>query len=695
MERISRFRAITLLVIFGVILVLFTGKLFSLQIIEPDGNTDNTTVYTSITTVKAARGDILDRNGNVLVGNRASYDMVFNHYVIKSTNGRNQYLYNLIKKCQELDIEYIDHFPITATRPFEYTLDDYTTAWQGYFQSYLSERDLDSDMTAPLLIDTLRERYGIPDAWTMEEARAVIGLLYEFDLRGVANLSNYVFIEDISDENLSILLELNTPGLNVESSTVREYYTTYGAHVLGYVGAMDSKQWEYYKTVEGYNMDAMVGQTGLEKAFEEYLHGVDGVRVDKVAKDGTIISQEYKEGYEPKAGANVELTMDWNLQMVAEDALADMVAYLRDPERNPSGDGSDVEGLSVVAMEVKTGDVLVCASYPTFDLANLREKYSEILEADGNPLYNRALQAAYPPGSTFKMTTLVAAMENGHFQYGETIETLGKFRKYEETGFAPACLKYNQSGGNHGIIDAPKALEVSCNYFFFELADRLSIEELDATAAALGLGVATGVELDEELGYRANPETKAEVHKGTINTKWYTGDRINAGIGQSEHKYTPMQLCVYVSTLANKGVRRKATFLNRVVSADYRSLLVENEPAILSTLEMSDATYATVLAGMQQVITGPDGTARNTLKGLSYTVAAKTGTAEHGADKVYSSHGSFVCFAPAEDPQIAIAVYGEKAAHGSTLGQIAKAIMNAYFANEEESAVDSYENTLG
>ena len=687
MERISRFRAAVLLSIFCLIMVLFGAKLFSLQIIETGGKTNNETTYTSYTTVKAARGDLLDRNGNVLVGNRASYNLAFNHYVIKSTANRNQALYDLVKRCQELGLEYTDHFPLTKTRPFEYTLADYSSAWQGYFQSYLTERELDSDMTAPLLMEVLREDYEIPTEWTMDEARAVIGLLYEFDLRGVAGLANYVFIEDISDEDLAEVVELNTPGLMVESSTVREYYTKYAAHILGFVGAMDAKDWEYYKKVDGYNMDAVIGQSGLEEAFEEYLHGVDGIRVDKVAKDGTIISQEYKEM--PQAGANVETTIDINIQMVAEDALAALVKELVET----GGDGAGIEGLGLVVQETKTGDILACASYPTYDLATFRENYNEIAEADFNPFFNRALQGIYPPGSTYKMSTLVAAMENGALAYGETIYTQGKFRKYEDTGFAPACLTWYNTGGTHGTIDGTVALQKSCNYFFFELADRMSIDDMDEVAKALGLGEPTGIELAENVGYRANRESKAEQHKGGSDASWVTGDKINAAIGQSENRFTPLQLCVYTSTLANQGVRYRSTFLNRVVSSDYSKLEVENTSEIISTYEISDLTYQTLVEGMKKV-TQPGGTGYTQLLGTNVEVAAKTGTAEHGLGKQYESHGSFVCFAPADDPEITIAIYGEKAAHGSTLGKVAKAILNAYFNDEAESAVTSTENKL-
>ena len=411
MERLSRRRAIALLIFFSLVLTLFSVRLFDLQILEETtSNTGNITTFVTQTRVKAARGDILDRNGNILIGNRASYDLVFNHYVITSYDDTNGALYKLIQKCKDLGIEYIDHLPISRQRPFVYITDQFTSAWQGYFHSYMVDRGMDSDITAPLLIQTLRDRYRIPAEWSDEDARAVVGLRYEFDLRGVVNLANYIFLEDVSDEHLSALLELNIPGLMVEASTVREYYTSYAAHVLGTMGAMTQDQWldvKYAYEYEGgdeYYMDAQIGQSGFEAAFEQYLHGVDGLRRDEVDKNGAIISQNYYEGKEPRAGNNVETTIDINLQMVAEDALADVIDWLQnadnDPNKNPETAGRDVEGAAVVVMKVDTGEVLACASYPTYNLQTYNEMYDEILEQDFDPLFNRAFHATYPPGSS-------------------------------------------------------------------------------------------------------------------------------------------------------------------------------------------------------------------------------------------------------------------------------------------------------
>ena len=699
MERISRVRAIALLLVFALVMTMYSGKLFSLQIIETDGNMDNTTVYTTVTTVRAARGDILDRNGRVLVGNRASYDLVFNHYVIKSAEGRNDYLYRLYHKTLELGVEYLDHFPLTKSRPFEYTINDYSTAWQNYFQNYMRDCGLDSDISAPLLLEKLRSRYDIPETWTDEEARAVVGMRYEFDLRGVTNLPTYTFMEDVSDEDLSAILELNTPGLMVESSTVREYHTKYAAHILGYMGGMDAADWEKYKD-QNYSMDAYIGQAGFEEAFEKHLHGIDGTRVDVVSRDGTVVQQYYKK--EPKAGNNVETTIDLTLQIIAEDALAEVMAQITDPQINTEegGLGLDAEGAAVIVMEVKTGQILACASYPSYDLATMNENWDAI-EADPlKPFFNRAFGAYYAPGSTFKMCTLTAAMENDLLQYQEKITDKGVFTEY--AGFAPKCLLYSSvPGATHGDIDATDALKVSCNYFFYWLGHLMTIEMLDETSKGFGLGEPTGIELVEKTGWRANRESKKASYTGT-NANWTAGDRVLAAIGQSENRFTPLQLCVYACTLANQGTRYSATFLNRVVSSDYRELIEENEPEIVSTMDISWETYDMYMRGMRKVVTELGGTARKYFGGredpdgigsFPVAVCAKTGTAEHASGG--SDHGAFICFAPMEDPVIAVAIYGEKVAHGSSLAPVAEQILEEYFDTIYASDVFTYENQIG
>ena len=689
MERITRFRSGLLLVLVFLVLGFFSFKLYSMQVVDAEQNADNITTYTTVTRVRAVRGDILDANGNVMVGNRASYDLVFNHYVLVNSYHPNESLLRLAKLCKELDIQYTDHFPVTYERPFTYTLNQYSSKWQGYFQAYLPTRGgLDSDITAPLLIKSLRKSYKIPEDWSDEDARLVIGLRYELSLRqgSITNLPNYVLIEDVSTEDQAAIMELSIPGLNVEASTVREYNTSYAAHVLGYVGAMNAKQWEYYSEL-GYEMDALVGQAGFELAFEEYLHGTDGLRVDEVTKDGTVVSSYYE--VEPKSGNNVQVTNDLPLQMAAEDALEQIILDLRNPEINTEGDGLDAEGGAVVALDAKTGEVLVCASYPTFELSTLFDHYSEILNADFGPLLNRALKAPYPPGSTYKMVTLLAGIENDAITEDSTILTLGQFTKYP--GFGPTCLRYSNYGRTHGHLNCKEALMFSCNYFFYELGDRLGIAKLDAIAKGLGLGESTGVELSEDPGIRSNPETKAELFAGTDKAGWYPADTVMTAIGQSENRFTPIQLAAYVSTIANQGTRYRATFLNRVVSSDNRSLVYENKKEILSVLDISDEAYAACLEGMIMVAHESSGTASSVFKNYPVTIAAKTGTAETGNG---SDNGAFVCFAPADDPEIVVVVYGEKAGHGKTLATVAKQVLDVYFEIGDSADVDSSENQV-
>ena len=686
MERITRFRARLMLILFIVVIGLYAFYLYDLQIIQTGGQTDNATTFTTLTTVKAARGEILDRNGNVLVGNRAGYKLMLNHYVMLSANGTYGHLYRLAMHCKELGIEYNESFPVTEERPFTYIHEEYTTTQQGYFQKFLARYSLDSDITAPLLIENLRNRYKLPETWTDEEARLVIGLVYELMLRNcVSSLPVYEFISDADDATLSAVVELNIPGMRVESTSVREYYTDCAAHILGHIGSMSREQWEKYKEIDGYKMDTKIGQSGLEAAFEQYLHGVDGLRQDTVATDGTLISSKWIE--EPKAGANVELTIDINLQRVAEQKMAEVAANLIET----GGDGADVEGIAVVAVDPRNGEVLVCASYPTYNLETFFEDYDELSKDPLLPTFNRALLGTYPPGSTYKMNMVVAGINAGRISSGTVIEDKGVFDKYE--GYNPTCLIYTSSyhTRTHGEITAADALKVSCNYFFYELGDKISLNAIDTTAKALGLGEYTGVELFEYPGTRANAETKKKLYGGDAGV-WSPGDQLATSIGQSDNMFTPIQLAVYTGTLGMKGTRYKSTFLNRVVSADHRTLIMEKERVVAGVLDISDDAYYAYSTGMQLVTSDRDGTAYRHFANYPIAVAGKTGTAQHGRGG--SDNGAFVCYAPADAPDIAIAVYGEKAGHGNTLAAIAKAMLDVHFDVGEVGDVPTYENQL-
>jgi len=468
-------------------------------------------------------------------------------------------------------------------------------------------------------------------------------------------------------------------------------------------------------------MDAYVGQSGFEEAFEEYLHGIDGTRYDEVNRQGTTTKSYYLEGKEPIAGNNVETTIDIDIQQVAEEALEDVVLWARDEERNVKAqtndkEGGDAQGAAVIVMECKTGNILACASYPTYNLATMHEDWDEIEANEYNPFFNRAFGAEYPPGSTFKMCTLIAAMENKN-KYGEIIHPYGTEIRDEGVytayaGFNPTCLAWTSGRYTHGLIDASLALCYSCNYFFYQLGDLMNEEMPVKTAQQLGLGVPTGIELLEKTGTLNTKEQKEKVYGTGVNANFSAGDRILGAIGQGEYRFTPLQLCVYASTLANKGTRMKATFLSRVVSSDYRTLIYENKPVVVEQMNLAGTTIESYWQGMRKVITTPGGTADKYFGGIDdgleddedgvwplrgeVIVYAKTGTAEHASGG--SDHGAFVCFAHRKDetePDIAVAVFGEKIAHGSTLAPVAEKILLTYYEMDAASEMTAFENQIG
>lgn len=690
MDSKNTFRITTFLAALLIIVGVFVVRLYSIQVAQTQTVSANSDSYTFYTQVPAARGNMLDRNGVVLVSNRSSYNLVINDYIIYSQESTNENILKLVNQCQSLDLEYTDHLPISREAPYTSTLSDLSTTWQDYFKTYMTERDWDVDMTTANLIKLMREAYAIDTSWSDEDARKVIGIRYELELRHyIYALSTYTLCSDVSSDVLASIIELGIPGVNVETTTVREYNTTYAAHILGRVGKMTEEEYQTYRDL-GYSMDAIVGKEGFEYAFEEYLHGTDGQKCTVISTDGDILEEYYVT--EPKAGDNVELTLDINLQKITEDSLAKHIETIREngvsATNENDGNGKDAEGGAAVVIKCDTGEVLACASYPTYNLSTYSADFEELLADPYSPLYNRALQSIYNPGSIYKMVTGIAAVDVLGLSPQASIEDKGVFTYYEDEGFTPKCMIYKNYGTTHGPVDLRNALSVSCNYYFYEVANQIyyrfngTIEPIDEIAKAMGLGESTGVELSESVGYRANAETKAMLY-GEGESGFYGGDALVAAIGQSENKFTVMQMATYAATLANAGTRYRTTFLQRVVSADYRTLIQETDPEVVNQLDISDAAMSAILDGMRLCAT--EGTAKKTFANYDIAVCAKTGTAEHEAGG--SSNASFLCFAPADDPEIAIAIYVEKGGSGSSLGTIAKDILDTYFADDSSKEV--------
>lgn len=341
-------------------------------------------------------------------------------------------------------------------------------------------------------------------------------------------------------------------------------------------------------------------------------------------------------------------------------------------------------------MDVKTGRVLACASYPTYDINSYFKDYNELEKQEDAPLFNRVLQATYPPGSTYKLVTMIAAVDNNIIDRNYLIEDEGVYMRFADQAYFPRCMLYTSVGATHGTLNPMQAIAKSCNYYFYEIGYLTGIDKIDEVGKAMGLGEETGIELPEKTGARANPETKARIYEGSKGY-WYGTDTVQAAIGQSENRYTPLQLCVYCSTLANRGTRYKATLLSRVMSSDYEQLLYKNEPEILGQLEISDEAYYIYTTGMHMT-TLSGGTASGAYRGYSIDVCAKTGTAEHGS--LGSDHGAFMVYAPMDDPQIAVYMYVEKAGGGGFLGDATRSVLDAYFAQKDVVDTVRSENTL-
>ena len=501
-------------------------------------------------------------------------------------------------------------------------------------------------------------------------------------------LDNYILARDVSSEDLAAVMELGVPGVLVETTTVREYNTTYAAHLLGHTGSMDA--YEYENLYPDYAMDAVVGKEGVEYTFEKYLHGADGLLETTILSTGEVLEQKYLSTPEP--GNNVELTIDLGLQMTAENALAQVIQNLQENGVGSKKEGKDADSGAVVVLDATNNEVLAMASYPTYDPARYNLDFNELAEADGNPLLNHALQGLYPPGSIYKMVTAIAAMEFANVGAYYQVTDQGVFTKYELQGYAPACYIWRSSGRTHGTVNMMQALAVSCNYYFYEVGLQVATENVDYVAERLGLGEPTGIELYEETGTRANAETKAEIFAGTDMAAWVDGDKLQASIGQSLNSFTPLQMACYVSALANQGTRYKATLLSRVVSWDYQDLILESQPEIASQLDMDEKTIACINEGMKMTVSDYSGTANSYLSDYPISIAAKTGTAQHGSGG--SDNASFVCYAPADDPQIAIAVYVEHGAQGGNLANVVRPILDAFFSQESKYETTYNENTV-
>ncbi len=685
---------------FGVLVVtliaLCVVTLYKLQIIEGAAYYEESqNNQASNQTVTAARGNILDRYGRVLVSNRECYNLKISDTRLFSdeVEDPNAVILEMINMVEAAGETYIDDLPITKEPPFEYT--DMTALQRTLLTAYLDSKGLDEDTTAVELMSYFRTRYDIANSYNAEEMRKIASVRYALNVRYSINTNPYVFVEDASIDLISDLMGVVGNVVEVETSYVREYNTQYAAHILGYVQAMSEEDMEKYRPQDensGYDYDTKVGRDGVEYTFEDWLHGTNGTaRVTRTAS-GTITSTVYTE--DPVPGNHVYLTIDIQLQEAVERILETGIYELqlkRDEDNAKyTMEGKldevreDIQGGAIVVVDVKTGEPLAIASYPTFDLSSIIEDYSDLLEAENDPLFNRALNGAYEPGSTFKPCTAIAGLTENIINTETQIECTGLFTKYADQGYAPACWIYTQTDGQltHGYDNVTEAIKDSCNVFFYTVADNLGIRKLMEYAKNFGLGESTGIELSETTGNMANPDN----HLNYDVDSWVDGDTVQAGIGQSDSMFTPLQLAEYCAAIANGGTRHSAAILKSVRSYDYSRQLYQKETEVLSTVDSADYNWAAVQRGMYLMandITSSSSTVYYALSNYSYNgvslpVAAKTGTSQLGEDK--TNNAIFMCYAPFDDPEIAIAIVVERGQSGANLSKMARNVLDAYFS---------------
>lgn len=664
-------RVIALLAFFGAFLLLFAVVLYDAQILHGGENRAKSISSNAASeTVTASRGIITDRNGKVLVSNRLAYTLVFDRSGFDDDAALNAAILRLVQLCEETGTGWNDTLPIGRVGNFL----RYSNARSETFDKFIEKNDLTSGASGRQLLSELRELYHVDESLSEREARLIVGVRYELHSR-----DSYTFAEDVSTEVLSLITDGRYEGVTIRTASARVYNTALAAHILGTIGPIWQEEWSSSEDTgyvgyadKGYSMNDLVGKDGVEKAFESYLRGTDGRRLITTDETGKITGELYTR--EPQPGGTVALTLDIDLQADVEAALAETISGMIDKDSNERGGAAAV-------VSVGTGEVLALASYPTYDLSTFNEDYDELVNDQRLPMFNRATQGIYAPGSTFKMVTAVAALESGIITPSSIIQDRGIYTYYKDP--QPMCWIYSQTGSTHGRINVSQAITDSCNYFFYEVGRLTGIRTLDSYASQFGLGQSTGIEIGDSSGVLASPEW-AESH----DQEWTDGQTITAAIGQSYNLFTPLQLANYVATLVGGGDHYQAHLLKNVKAYDNSRLLYMYDDKPMNTVEISDSTLSAVTRGMHELTVS--GSVAYAFENCVVSAGAKTGSAQVGTD---IANGVFVAYAPYENPEIAVAIVIEKGGSGAALANTAVEIINSWFSRAQDGTAIG-ENTL-
>lgn len=675
-----RYNLITILVyIVGIVLIV---QLFNLQIVNGKEyrETSNTRLSRE-TVIKAARGSIKDRTGNLLVTTKMGFNIELYKTKINTTT-LNKTILNTIKILENNNDKYINNLPISI-EPFKFTIDDEESQ-----VNWKKENDIKEDATPEQCFYELKEKYKIEQD-NILEAYKIMVVRYEISRNGYSSIRPVTIAKDVSRESAVKLGEQSIyfPGISATNEPMVSYPSgSLASHILGYVGNITETELDGRE--DTYGINDVIGKVGIQYVFEEYLRGKDGIKQLDMSVDGTITDEYITQ--EAVAGSDVILTIDANLQAATEKALANNIKKIASGGFSKR---SDAKAGAAVVMNVKTGEILAMASYPDYEPELFvngisQKKLDEYNKGDN--IFNRAISGVYAPGSTFKMITAIAGLETGVITPTEKINDIGVYKKAHE----PACWIWNSYGMSHGWLNVTEAITHSCNYFFYEVGYRATIDNIAKYAKYYGLGEKTNVELPmEEKGIVATRDKAKE-----RGDEWQIGETLSAAIGQSYNSYTPIQMAKYISMLANGGEPIDVTIVKSINDVNGNQVSKEDITKFVNAklgltkekkenLNIKKENIDAILKGMKGVTSEEGGTAYSTFANFNIELGGKTGSAQ--TDVQGKINGWFVGFAPYEEPEIAVVVLVENAGSGSYTAEVARDILQEYFGMNMEKVEEN------
>ena len=679
-ERKTAIRRMRVLVAAACILMLLYGlRLIFLQLVNGDdfkSQATNTTDYKF--TVTAARGDIVDSRGERIATSVTGYNVVLNKLLMgdEDLDGMLQKIVELLRANGESWNDTLLISQPDAAGNYTFTAEAGSTRDQKALAAMKDNLGLQQYATANDVMEKLVEDYDLA-SYPLSWQRTLGGIHYEMQLQAFSNVNNFIMAENVSEATVATIKEhsLSLPGVEIVETSTRSYeQSTVLPHVLGRVGKITAEKWKvtdengqttYPLREKGYNMNDIIGISGLESAYEDELRGKDGVETITRNSDGVIVDTALTTVPEP--GHTVQLTIDSRFQKAVDKALAENIDMINRVYN--TGSMKAAAGAAVV-LDVKDGSVLAASNYPSFDQNLYATQYSEYSADESLPLFNRALQGLYTPGSTFKPAVAVAALDSGLINQYSTVFCNGVYTFYK--GYSPRCTRHGHSGN----IDVVTAIKWSCNVFFYDVGRRLTSDVYDAYAYKMGLGTRTGVEVNEATGRLT-----------TKNDSNYTASLdIQAAIGQGNTVVTPVQLATYAGTLANRGVRYRTHFVKAILDTNTGKVLQETQPEVMDVIEDRGDTFDLVRQGMIGVSETMSG-----LKNYPVTIACKTGTPQRsetyyvGSTRKHYTNTMMVAYGPAEDAEIALGIVIEYGGGGARAGNLVADIFDAYYAMKDGS----------